>query len=110
MRAGGVLEGVIALVTVALMGSHACCERIVVRNVCRFVSGTTSKVHVVDPEVVGPSRSMVSVPVHVPARNDGGDGPVVVDPPSHATHMATAASKELTVHARTFIWQLLYCR
>jgi hypothetical protein len=80
-----VFEDVSALVTVAVIVSHECWDRMVVRNVWRFVSATTSKVHATDPEVVGsPSRSMVSVPVHVPARNDcGGDGVVGAEPPSH---------------------------
>jgi hypothetical protein len=73
IRAGGVLPGVIAVVTVVVMGKNGCCERMVVLNVCRFVLGTTSKIHVTGPEVVGsPSRSIVSVPFHVPAKNEAG--------------------------------------
>jgi hypothetical protein len=33
MRAGGWFVGVIALVTVVVIGSQVCCERIVTRNV-----------------------------------------------------------------------------
>lgn len=59
IRAGGVFDGVIALVAVAVTGRNGCCDRIVVRNVCRFVSGTTSNVQVIGPDVVGsPSRSI----------------------------------------------------
>src|SRR5207244_9623232 len=65
--------GVMALVTVVVIDSHGCCVRIVTRNVCRFVFGSTSNVHIVGPEVVGsPSRSIVTVPLHVPERNDCG--------------------------------------
>jgi len=80
MRAGGVFDGVIALDTVAVMGRNGCGDWILTLNVWRLVPVTTLKVHVVAPEVVGsPSRSMVSVPVQTPSRNDRGeDGDVGV--------------------------------
>jgi hypothetical protein len=109
IRAGGVLDGVMALLTVAVIGSHACCERIVVWNVWRLVSGTTAKVHVTAPVVVGsPSRSIVSVPLHVPVRNDCGPdglvGPVV--PPSQPT-TPTAANSHDSLNMRALIPRLL---
>src|SRR3954449_764560 len=71
MRAGGWFDGVIALVTLAVVVNQGFCERIATVNVCRFVPSTGANVHVAAPEVVGsPSRSIVSVPVHVPVRND----------------------------------------
>ena len=71
MRAGGWFDGVIALVTLAVIVNHGFCERIVTVNVCRFVPSTGANVHVAAPDVLGsPSRSIVSVPVHVPVRND----------------------------------------
>ena len=71
MRAGGVLDGVIALVTVVVIGSHACCDWIVTLNVCWFVPATVANVHVIGADVVAsPSRSIVTVPVHLPARNE----------------------------------------
>src|SRR5690606_15642999 len=60
------------------------------RNDCRFVCGTTSKVQRVAPELAGSSSGSpgltvsVTVPDHVPLRNDvGGDGAVGpgLDPP-----------------------------
>ena len=71
MRAGGWFDGVMALVTVAVIGSQGFWDRIVTVNVWRFVPVTGSNVHVAAPELVGsPSRSIESVPVHVPVRND----------------------------------------
>jgi hypothetical protein len=49
--AGGVFPGMIAVVPVIVIGSHEFSERTVARNVCRFVCGTTSNVHVVAPVV-----------------------------------------------------------
>jgi len=72
MRTGGVLEGVNVLVPVMVTGMNACWERMVVRKLCRLVSGTTSNVQLMGADTVGsPSRSIVTVPVHVPDRNDG---------------------------------------
>src|SRR3954468_2992462 len=87
MRAGGWLDGVMALVTVAVIDNHGFCERIVTVNVCRFVPSTGANTHVAAPDVLGsPSRSIVSVPVQVPVRNDcwavGDVGTGV--PPPHA--------------------------
>src|SRR3954471_12944767 len=86
MRAGGWFDGVMALVTVAVIDNHGFCERIVTLNVCRFVPSTGANVHVAAPDVLGsPSRSIVRVPVHVPVRNDGcADGEVGTGvPPPH---------------------------
>src|SRR5262245_54999128 len=89
MRAGGWFDGVMALVTVAVVVNHGFCERIVTLNVCRFVPSTGANVHVTAPAVLGsPSRSIVSVPVHVPVRNDwapDGDVGTGVPPPQLAT-------------------------
>jgi hypothetical protein len=76
IRAGGVFPGVIWLRTTAVIGRNGCCDWMRTLNDCRFVLGITSKVHVVAADVVGsPSRSMVSVPVQMPSRNDrGADG------------------------------------
>jgi hypothetical protein len=46
MRAGGWFDGVIALVTVVVIGSHACCDRIVTLNDCRLVPSTVWNVQV----------------------------------------------------------------
>src|SRR4051794_33202135 len=76
-----------ALVTVAVVVNHGFCDRIVTANVCRFVPSTGAKVHVAAPDVLGsPSRSMISVPVHVPVRKDCcPDGDVGTGgPPPHA--------------------------
>src|SRR6476646_5139405 len=71
MRAGGWFDGVMALVTLAVVVNQGFCERIVTVNVCRFVPSTGANAHVAAPDVLGsPSRSIVSVPVHVPVRND----------------------------------------
>src|SRR3954447_24401921 len=86
MRAGGWFDGVMALVTLAVVVNQGFCERIVTVKVCRFVPSTGANVHVAAPEVLGsPSRSIVSVPVHVPARNDCcADGEVGTGvPPPH---------------------------
>ena len=110
IRAGGVLDGVIAVVTVVVIGSHGCCERIVVLKVWRLVSGTTSKVHVVDAELGGsPSRSIVRVPLHVPARNDwDDDGPVgLEEPPPQPAKDANVASTQQVINARAVILQPL---
>src|SRR4051794_7818334 len=84
-----------ALATVVVIDSHGCCERIVTPNVCRFVFGSTSNVHVIGPEVVGsPSRTMVTVPLHVPDRKDCGVVGVVGagDLPHAATAMSISGS------------------
>src|SRR3954468_23523271 len=101
MRAGGWFDGVMALVTVAVIDNHGFCERIVTLNVCRFVPSTGTNVHVAAPEVLGsPSRSIVSVPVHVPARNDccpDGEVGTGVPPPHVAVRHETvnrSASRE----------------
>src|SRR3954447_23610410 len=76
-----------ALVTLAVVVNQGFCERIVTVNVCRFVPSTGANAHVVAPDVLGsPSRSMVSVPVQVPVRNDCcPDGDVGTGgPPPHA--------------------------
>src|SRR3954447_11237711 len=98
MRAGGVLEGVIALVTVVVIGSHGCCDWIVTLNVCWFVPATVSNVHVIGPDAVAsPSRSIVTVPVHLPARNEsGGEGVVGAVPPPHPVAPITRMTAEQT--------------
>src|SRR6476660_4212013 len=94
MRAGGWFDGVIALVTLAIVVNHGFCERIVTVNVCRFVPSSGANVHVAAPEVLGsPSRSIVSVPVQVPVRNDcaaDGDVGTGVPPPHVAVRHETA--------------------
>src|SRR5262245_3486439 len=88
---GAALLGDSAVVPIVSIVSQGCVERIVVRNDCRFVCGTTSKVHVISP-LVGSggfgSRGltwMVTVPRQVPARNDvGPEGLVGVDSRPHA--------------------------
>src|SRR3954451_19962484 len=95
MRAGGWFDGVMALVTVAVIDSHGFWERIVTLNVCRFVPSTGANVHVVAPDVLGsPSRSIVSVPVHVPVRKDcAADGDVGTGvPPPHVAARQDAAN------------------
>ena len=47
------LFGEIAVVAVVVIGSHACSERMVLLNDCRFVFGITSNVHVIGPLVGG---------------------------------------------------------
>src|SRR5437868_283663 len=85
-----------ALVTVVLIGSHACCDWIVMLNVCRFVPGATANVQVVGPVLLAsPSRSIVNVPVQVPARNDCDVDGVVgacVPPPQAVARPATVMS------------------
>src|SRR3954465_15750651 len=85
MRAGGWFDGVIALVTLAVVVNQGFCDRMVTVNVCRFVPSTGANTHVAAPDVLGsPSRSIVRVPVHVPVRNDWwaeGDGGTGVPPP-----------------------------
>src|SRR4030095_5667041 len=87
MRAGGVLDGVIALVTVVVIGRNACCERMVTLKGWGVVPGTTANVQVVEQDVIGsPSRSIVSVPVQTPSRNDRGvDGVVGAGSRPHAS-------------------------
>src|SRR5262245_15921025 len=71
MRAGGWFDGVIVLRTVAVMGSHVCCDRMVTVKDWRFVPSTGWKIHVTWPDDTGsPTRWMVSVPLHVPSRNE----------------------------------------
>src|SRR5207237_7827145 len=113
MRAGGWFEGVMALVTVAVIDNHGFCERIVTLNVCRFVPSTGANVQVAAPDVLGsPSRSIVSVPVHVPVRNDcaaDGDVGTGVPPPHVAARQDAANRTESRVCA--FIRALLrWCR
>ena len=61
--AGGWFEGVIALVTLAVVVNQGFCERIVTVKSAGFVPSTGANVQVAAPEVLGsPSRSMVSVP------------------------------------------------
>src|SRR5215218_4061579 len=48
---GGLLPGERAVDPVVSIVSHGCVERIVARNDCMFVCGTTSKVHVMSPLV-----------------------------------------------------------
>ena len=86
MRAGAVLDGVIALVIVVVIGKNGCCDRIVTLNVWRLVPGTTTNVQLVEPDVVGSaSRSIVIVPVQTPSRKDREpDGPVGVGSRPHA--------------------------
>ena len=70
------LRGVSAVVAVVVIVSQACSERTVVRNDCRFVCGTTSNVHCTGPLLGGSAlgspglTSIVTVPRHVPVRND----------------------------------------
>src|SRR3954454_20663445 len=89
-----------ALVTVVVIGSQACCERIVTLNDCRFVPSTASNVHDTWPDDEGsPGRSMSSVPVHVPSRKDRpGDGPV--GPLASFPHPAANALTNSDNHAR----------
>src|ERR671919_194938 len=95
MRAGGVLDGVIWLNTVAVIGRNGCCERMRTLNDWRFVPGMTSKVHVMAPDVVGsPWRSIVNVPVQTPSRNDrAAEGEVgVASFPQPASPMRSSAT------------------
>jgi hypothetical protein len=65
-----------AVVPVIVIGSHGFSDRTVARNVCMFVCGTSSNVHVVAPLVgAGALGStglgwIVMVPRHVPDKND----------------------------------------
>src|SRR5262245_17712761 len=100
-----------ALVTVAVVVNHGFCERIVTLNVCRFVPSTGVNVHVAAPDLLGsPSRSIVSVPVHVPVRNDcaaDGDVGTGVPPPHVATrHEAVnrGSSRECAVMRAPLRW------
>src|SRR6185436_12408826 len=87
----------------------ACCELIVVRNVWRFVSDTTSNVQLTGPDIVGsPSRSIVSVPFHVPARNEAGAEGAAGDAlPPHATVDADNSTSADTFQLRLTMRQLL---
>src|SRR5690242_5451431 len=102
-----------ALVTVAVVVNHGFCERIVTLNVCRFVPSTGTNVHVAAPEVLGSSsRSIVSVPVHVPVRNDCcPDGELGTGvPPPHVT-ARTEATNTSDSRACAFMRALLpWCR
>jgi hypothetical protein len=56
-RAGGWFDGVMALVTVVVIGNQVCWDWIVTLNVCWWVPGTTTNVHVAGPLVgLCPSR------------------------------------------------------
>ena len=74
--AGGVFPGIIEVDNVSVLGNQLFCDWIVVRNVCRFVWGTTSNVHVTaavtDAGGCGAVGFgwIVMVPRQVPARND----------------------------------------
>src|SRR4051812_24894193 len=87
-----------ALVTLAVVVNQGFCERIVTVNVCRLVPSTGANVHVAAPEVLGsPSRSMVSVPVQVPVRNDccpDGDVGTGVPPPQAAAKHNTVSRRD----------------
>src|SRR5262245_11382104 len=48
--AGGVLPGMMAVDADSVTGNQLFSDRMVERNVCRFVCGTTSKFHVTCPE------------------------------------------------------------
>src|SRR3954464_2738786 len=111
MRAGGWFDGVMALVTVAVIDSHGFCERIVTLKVCRFVPSTGANTHVAAPDVLGsPSRSIVSVPVHVPVKNDccpDGEGGTGVPPPHAAARHETvnrSGSRECSVIRALLGW------
>src|SRR5262245_56121823 len=100
-----------ALVTVVVIDNHGFCERIVTLNVCRFVPSTGANVQVAAPDVLGsPSRSIVSVPVHVPVRNDcaaEGDVGTGVPPPHVAARHAAAkrrGSREYAVIRALLRW------
>src|SRR5512137_1108760 len=104
---GGTFCGTSAVVPVMDVGSHGCCARMVLRNVCRLVCGTTSKVQSMAP-VVGAGASgspgltwIVTVPCHVPARNDcgvdGALGPAGAFPPPQADRPMRTTSAD---HAR----------
>jgi hypothetical protein len=99
IRAGGWFPGVMALVTVVIIGSHGCCERIVTRKVCKFVPSTVWNVHVTDPAAVGsPWRSMVRVPLQVPSRKDlDAEGPVG---PASLPHAAASNINDSAIHLR----------
>src|SRR5882672_11335606 len=93
--AGGVLPGIIDVDADSVGGSHAFCERIVVRNVCRLVCGTTSNVQLTGPVTATGGCGAVGfgctvmVPLQVPARKDCGPlGVVGPDGPSpHAANI-----------------------
>src|SRR3954468_17880866 len=113
MRAGGWLDGVMALVTVAVIDNHGFCERIVTLKVCRFVPSTGANVHVAAPDVLGsPSRSIISVPVHVPVRNDcAADGDVGTGvPPPHVAARQDATNKTDNRVCAVIRALLLWCR
>src|SRR3954465_14645490 len=113
MRAGGWFDGVMALVTVAVVVNQGFCERIVTVNVCRFVPSTGANVHVAAPDVLGsPSRSIVSVPVHVPVRNDcAADGDVGTGvPPPHVAARHEAANKSGSRECAVIRALLRWCR
>src|SRR3954470_24697083 len=93
-----------ALVTVAVVVNQGFCERIVTVNVCRFVTSTGANIHVAAPDVLGsPSRSIASVPVHVPVKKDccpdGEVGTGVPPPHVDARHetISRSASRECPV-------------
>jgi hypothetical protein len=97
---GGALLGDSAVDPVVSIVNHGCDERIVACSDCRFVFGTTSNVQVISPLVGGGgfgergSTWMVTVPRHVPTRNEvDPDGPVGVASRPHpeAAHTATSA-------------------
>jgi hypothetical protein len=100
IRAGGWFDGVMALVTVAVVVNQGFCDRIVTLNVWRLLPSTGTNVQVAGPDVLGsPSRSMVSVPVHVPVRKDWvPDGDVGTGVPPH---VAAKSGAPITASNRT---------
>src|SRR6267378_5053933 len=112
MCVGGVFVGTSAVEATVVIGSHRWADWTVARNVCRFVWGTTSNVHVVAAVVAGSPpaspgfTSIVTVPCQVPARNDGvPDGSEGLRPQA-AEH--STASTHTGDHARRVIPRLLH--
>src|SRR3954465_15941373 len=113
MRAGGWFDGVRAPVTVAVIDNPGFCERIATLNVWTLVTSTGTNVHVAGPDVLGsPSRSIVSVPVHVPARNDcAADGDVGTGvPPPHVAARQDAGHRTDSRFCALIRALLCWCR
>src|SRR5688572_14157851 len=78
MFAGGAFPGVSVVEPLATAANHGCCACTVVRNDCRLVPATGSNVHSTGPDTSGCASGSpgltctVSVPRHVPVRNDVG--------------------------------------